>query len=65
MRPHPQIRLGAGRVELGEHRHPQLDVLALQATHPVAVVLAQTGEITILDADDVGVAQGEVDVERG
>ncbi len=42
---------------------PQLDVLALQPADRVAVLFAETREVAILHADDVGVGEGEVDVE--
>ena len=59
-----EIRRGAVGMQLAEHFDPQLDILTLQAPHAVAVLVAEAREVAILDPDDIGVVQREVDVER-
>ncbi|BDZ53464.1 hypothetical protein GCM10025870_05370 [Agromyces marinus] len=61
----PDAQLGFGPVgpKSGEHVDPELDVLALQAADLVRVGAVEAVEVAVLDADDVGVREGEVDVE--
>ncbi len=51
-------------MEAPEHRRPLLDVAALQAAHVAPVFVGEGVEVAILHADDVGVAEREVGVER-
>ena len=61
----PQAQLGsvARRVQSGEHVDPQVDVAALQAADRLPVLLREGAEVAVLHADDVRVAQCEVDME--
>ena len=47
-----------------EHGHPLLDVAALEAAHLAPVLVGEGVEVAVLHADDVGVAEREVGVER-
>ena len=63
MRAHAQLGAARVGVQAREDADPQLDVLALQPPHGAAVVVGEACEIAVLHADDVGIAQREVDVE--
>ena len=61
---HPQLGgLGAG-VQPGQDLDPELHVVALERADLGLVVLGQVAEVLVLDPDDVGIAQGKVDMER-
>ena len=57
------VRLGAPGVHGGKDLYPPLDVLALQAPHGATILLAETCQVAVVDANDVGVGESEIDVE--
>ncbi|GAB3124217.1 hypothetical protein GCM10027056_17480 [Glaciibacter psychrotolerans] len=54
---------GGLRIQPFKHSHPQLDIGALQGTHPPLVGVAQARQVPILHPDDVGVRQREIDMK--
>jgi hypothetical protein len=61
--PDAQVGVAAVRVHGAEHVDPQFHVLALQAADGAAILVAQSGEVAVLHADDIGASHREVDVE--
>ncbi|SCE46123.1 hypothetical protein GA0115252_150934 [Streptomyces sp. DfronAA-171] len=53
------VRRGA---DLAEGVHPEFDVLALEAAHPAAVLVAEAVELPVVEDDQGAVVEGEVDV---
>jgi hypothetical protein len=55
---------GVGRrVQPRQHGHPHLDVAALQPAHLRGLGVRQRAEVAVLDGDQRGVVEGEVDLE--
>ncbi|ESU47984.1 hypothetical protein P376_4032 [Streptomyces sp. HCCB10043] len=54
--------LGQRRVEGADDADPDLDVLALEAAHPLAVRVAQPVQLPVVEGDEGAVVEGEVDV---
>lgn len=64
----PDLALGGVGVQGADHVHPQLDVLALELPHELAVAVAQPVQLAVVQGDQRAVVEGEVDVpvdERG
>ncbi len=62
-----RIRSSAASVSAcssGQHLHPELHVVALQRADLGLVLVGEIAEVPVLDPDDVGVAQGKVNLER-
>ena len=53
----------SGVVELAQHVHPDLDVLALRLAHLTLRRRGQVAQVAVLDPDQVGLAEREVEVE--
>lgn len=60
---HARGRFGEVGVQLAQHLDPDLDVLALGAPDLAAGRLGEILQVTVLDADEFRLAQGEVEVE--
>ncbi len=54
--------LGQRRVQGADDADPDLDVLALEPPHPLAVRVAQPVQLAVVEGDQGAVVEGEVDV---
>ena len=63
VRRQPGVGFGQLRVQLAQHAHPDLDVLPLRFAHLPLRGVGQVRKVAVLDPDQVGLAQGEVEME--
>lgn len=63
MRHHPGTVLVQVRTEVTQHRHPGLDVTALRPADLPLGDGREVGQVAILDRDEVGLAEREVQME--
>jgi len=63
VRHQPGVGFGESGLEFTQHAHPHLDVLALRAAHLAFGGDWQIGEVTVLNPDEVGLTQREVEVK--
>ena len=63
VRRQPGIGFGQLWVQLAQYTHPDLDVLPLRFAHLPLCRVGQVRKVAVLDTDQVGFAQGEVEME--
>jgi len=63
VRHQPGVGFGKSGLEFAQHAHPHLDVQALGAANLAFGGGRQIGEVAILNPDEVGLTQREVEVK--